>query len=122
MDKDQNPQDGFISQSGFTKRKATLYCVLSLDRYSNRILESVYLNRKNAESYRKQSSQKLHIEAEEVIGYSGQGKLWCSNEWGPGDVLSFLNLHVDYDSAYSDSFSNGRPSPVKVVDAAITVS
>ena len=93
-----------------------LYCVLSIDRYSNRILESVYLDRKNAESYRNRSSHKLHIEAETVEGYTGQTSVWCSNEWGPGDVLSFINLHIEYDDAHKASYSNGRPSPVRVSD------
>ena len=52
---------------------------------------------KNAKSFRNRSSQKLHIEAETVPGYSGQASVWCSNEWGPGDFISFLNLHMDYE-------------------------
>lgn len=94
----------------------TFFCVLSLDRYSNRILESVYLDRKNAESYRNKSSQKLHIESEVVSGYEGKDTLWCSNEWGPGDVLSLINLHNDYDDALNASAPEGRPSPVKISD------
>lgn len=105
-----------FSKSGFLDVTTTFFCVLSLDRYSNRILESVYLDRKNAESYRNKSSQKLHIESEQVSRYEEQGTLWCSNEWGPGDVLSFINLHTDYDDAYEACSSKGRPSPVKISD------
>jgi len=107
---------GSLSSPGILNGAITLYCVLSIDRYSNRILESVYRDRKNAESYRKRSSQKLHIEAEKVTGYTDQETLWCSNEWGPGDVLSFINLHTEYDDAYSACHSRGRPSPVKIAD------
>ena len=101
---------------GLIRGNITLYCVLYIDRYSNRILESVYMDRKNAESYRNKSSHKLHIESETVTGYSGQMKLWSSNEWGPGDILSFIKLHIDYDDAHNASSSNGRPSPVKIAD------
>lgn len=109
---------GSYSAKNFVSRQTNLYCVLSIDRYSNRILESVYLERKNAEAYRKKSSQKLHIESEAVSDYKGESTLWCSNEWGPGDVLSFLNLYVDYDDAYCACSSNGRPSPVKISDVS----
>jgi hypothetical protein len=116
MKKNEINESRYNYVRGIMSGNKILYCVLSIDRYSNRILESVYLDRKNAESYRNRSSQKLHIESETVTGYSGQTSVWCSNEWGPGDVLSFLNLHIDYDDAYSASYSNGRPSPVRVSD------
>jgi hypothetical protein len=93
------------------------YCVLHIDRFSNRVLVSVFSERKNAESFRNQSPYKLHIEPEEVIGYDGEDTLWCSNEWGPGDVLSFMNLHTSYDEAVLASNGNGRPSPMRVGDA-----
>jgi len=116
MKKNEIRENRYDFARGIMSGNKILYCVLSMDRYSNRILESVYLDRKNAESYRNRSSQKLHIEAELVSGYSGQASVWCSNEWGPGEVLSFLNLHMDYEDAYNASCSNGRPSPVKVSD------
>ena len=116
MKKSEFKENHYSSRSGILSGNKILYCVLSMDRYSNRILESVYLYRKNAELYRNQSSQKLHIEAETVSGYSGQASVWCSNEWGPGDVLSFLNLYIEYDDAYKAPCSNGRPTPMKVSD------
>ena len=116
MKKSEFKENHYSSRSGILSGNKILYCVLSMDRYSNRILESVYLDRKNAKSYRNRSSQKLHIELETVSGYSGQANVWCCNVWGPGDVLSFLNLHMDYEDAYNASCSNGRPSPMKVSD------
>ena len=113
-------QDETTYNDALSKGNITLYCVLYLDMYSNRILESVYIERKNAESYRNQSSQKLHIESETVEEYDGQIILWCSNEWGHGDVLSFLNLHTEYDEAHRACYANGRPSPVKISDATVS--
>ena len=94
-----------------------LYCVLYIDRFSNRVLETVYQERANAESYRNRSSHRLYIEPVAVPGYEGQNTLWCSNEWGPGDVLSFIELHTDYEDAHRKSYADGRPSPVKVADS-----
>lgn len=94
----------------------TFYCVLHIDRFSNRVLVSVFSERKKAEAFRNQSPRKLHIEPEEVRGYSGKDTLWCSNEWGPGNVLSFVNLHSSYDEATRASSGNGRPSPVRIAD------
>jgi hypothetical protein len=105
-----------LANSKILNATVTLYCVLRIDRFSNRILESVYIERKNAEVYRKKSSHNLHIEAEKVTGYRNQETLWCSNEWGPGDVLSFVNLHIEHEDAYSACYSRGRPSPVKIAD------
>jgi hypothetical protein len=93
----------------------TFYCALYIDRFSNRILAAVFSERKRAEAFRNESPGKLHIEPEEVPGYSGGDTLWCSNEWGPGDVLSFVNLHSSYDAALVFSGS-GTPSPVRIVD------
>jgi len=113
-------QDGSTYSDASYKGNITFYCVLYIDRYSNRILESVYIERKNAESYRNQSSQKLHIESETVEEYDVQINLWCSNGWGHGDVLSFLNLHTEYDDAHRACYSNGRPSPIKISDATVS--
>jgi len=113
-------QDGSTYNDALYKGNITFYCVLYIDRYSNRILESVYVERKNAESYRNQSSQKLHIESETVEEYDGQINLWCSNEWGHGDVLSFLNLHTEYDDAHRACYTNGKPSPIKISDATVS--
>lgn len=94
----------------------TFYCALHIDRFSNRMLVSVFSERKHAEAFRNQSPRKLHIEPEEVSGYDGKETLWCSNEWGPGDVLSFMNLHSSYDEARLASADNGRPSPMRIGD------
>ena len=94
----------------------TFYCVLHIDRFSNRILVAVFSEWKKAEAFRNQSPMKLHIEPEEVSGYSGKDTLWCSNEWGPGDILSFVNLHSGYDEAALASYAEARPSPVRIGD------
>jgi len=94
----------------------TFYCVLHIDRFSNRVLVSVFSERKKAEAFRNQSPRKLHIEPEEVSGYSGKDTLWCSNEGGPGDVLSFMNLHSSYDEAARASSGSGRPGPMRIGD------
>ena len=95
---------------------ATFYCVLHIDRFSNRILVSAFSERKNAEAFRNQSPRKLHIEPEEVSGYGGEETLWCSNEWGPEDVLSFMNLHSSYAEAAHATAGKGRPTPVRIGD------
>ena len=94
----------------------TLYCVLFLDRYSNRELVSVYSDWANAEAFRNSSPRKLYIEPEEVRGLDADGTLWCSNEWGPGGVLSFIKLHRTYDEAMYASDGRGKPTPVRVSD------
>ena len=93
----------------------TFYCVLYIDRFSNRVFKAVFSERKKAEAFRNQSPRNLHIEPEEVSGYSGGDTLWCSNEWGPEGVLSFVNLHTSYDAALASSGS-GKPSPVMIGD------
>ncbi|HSC33943.1 MAG TPA: hypothetical protein VLG45_01610 [Thermodesulfobacteriota bacterium] len=93
----------------------TFYCVLHIDRFSNRILTAVFSERKKAEAFRNQSPRKLHIEPEDVSGYSGGDTLWCSNELGPGEVLSFVNLHSSYDAALASS-GNGKPNALRLGD------
>ncbi|MGH7849786.1 MAG: hypothetical protein ACREOP_05770 [Thermodesulfobacteriota bacterium] len=93
----------------------TFYCALHIDRFSNRILTAVFSDRKKAEAFRNQSPRKLHIEPEDVSGYSGSDMLWCSNEIGPGGVLSFVNLHSSYDTALASS-GNGKPNALRIGD------
>jgi hypothetical protein len=93
----------------------TFYCVLYIDRFSNRVLKAVFSERKKAEAFRNQSPGNLHIEPEVVSGYSGGGTLWCSNERGPEGVLSFVNLHASHDAALASS-GGGKPSPVIIGD------
>ncbi len=95
---------------------ATFYCVLHIDRFSNRVLTAVFFERKKAEAFRNQSPRKLHIEPEDVSGYSGGDTLWCSSEWGPGDVLSFVNLHSSYDEAELASYPEAKPVPLIIGD------
>jgi hypothetical protein len=92
------------------------YCVLDIDRFSNRVLVSVFSERKNAEAFRNKSPRKLHIEPEEVSRYGGEETLWCSNEQGPDDVLSFKNLHSSYAEAVRATADKGRPTPVRIGD------
>lgn len=92
----------------------TFHCVLYIDRFSNRVLIAVFRDWADAEEFRKRSPRKLHIEPEQVTGYTGGDTLWCSNEWGPGDVLSFKRLYSEYEEAEEASPPDGRPSPVKI--------
>ena len=94
----------------------TFYCVMHIDRYSNRILSAVFSDRKKAEAYRKMSPMKLHIEPEEVEGYKGGATLWSSNEPGPGGVSSFVRLHTSYNDALASS-GRGRPKAVMLRDS-----
>ena len=107
--------EGF--SGGVGEGTVTFYCVLYIDRFSNRVLISVFRYWDNAEGFRKRSPRKLHIEPEGVSGYTGGDTLWCSNEWGPGDVLSFKQLYSAYEEAEEASFPNGRPSPVKIAES-----
>ena len=93
----------------------TFYCVMHIDRYSNRILSAVFSDRKKAEAYRNRSPMKLHIEPEEVGGYTGSAALWISNEPGPGGVSSFVKLHSSYKEALASS-RKGRPRAVLIGD------
>ena len=93
----------------------TFYCVMHIDRYSNRVLSAVFSDRKKAEAYRNMSPMKLHIEPEEVEGYKGGTTLWTSNEPGPGGVSSFVKLHSSYDDASAAS-GRGRPRAVVIGD------
>lgn len=93
----------------------TFYCVMHIDRYSNRILSAVFSDRKKAEAYRNRSPMKLHIEPEEVGGYTGSAALWISNEPGPGGVSSFVKLHSSYKEALASS-RRGRPRAVLIGD------
>ena len=97
----------------------TLYCVLFLDMYSNRELVSVYSDWANAESFRNSSPRKLYIEPEEVRGIGADGTLWCSNEQGPGDTLSFIRLHRTYEEAAAASDGRSKPTPVRVADLGV---
>jgi hypothetical protein len=94
----------------------TFYCVMHIDRYSNRILSAVFSDRKKAEAFRNRSPMKLHIEPEEVEGYTGSPALWSSNEPGPGGVSSFVKLHSSYTEALASS-GKGRPKAVLIGDA-----
>ena len=115
--KQYNSSAADAGQNEVTERDSvTIYCVLHIDRYSNRVLESVYLDRRRAEAFRNQSPHKLYIEPLQVFDYDGEDTLWCSNEWGPGDVLSFLDLHTIFDDASEASELSGRPSPVRIAD------
>ena len=93
----------------------TFYCVMHIDRYSNRVLSAVFTDRKHADAFRNRSPLKLHIEPEDVEGYTGGAVLWTSNEPGPGDVLSFVRLHSSYTEAQAFS-SRGMPKAVLIGD------
>jgi len=93
----------------------TFYCVMHIDRYSNRVLSAVFFDRKKAEAYRNRSPMKLHIEPEDVEGYTGNAALWTSNEPGPGGVSSFVKLHSSYAEALASS-GRGRPRAVLIGD------
>ncbi len=91
----------------------TFYCVMHIDRYSNRVLSAVFTDRKQAEAFRNRSPLKLHIEPEEVEGYTGGAAVWASNEPGPGGVLSFVRLHPSYAEALAHS-GKGRPKAILI--------
>lgn len=93
----------------------TFYCVMHIDRFSNRILSAVFSDRKKAEAFRNMSPMKLHIEPEDVEGYKGGTALWSSNEPGPGGVSSFVRLHTSYNDALASS-GRGRPKAVLIGD------
>lgn len=93
----------------------TFFCVLHIDRFSNRVLSAVFSDRKKAEAYRNRSPMKLHIEPEDVEGYTGSPTLWTSNEPGPGGVTSFVKLHSSYAEALASS-GRGRPKAVLIGD------
>ncbi len=112
----RNAAPGMGRTEGVGKATVTFYCVLYIDRFSNRVLVSVFKERKSAEAFRTRSPRKLFIEPEEVSGYSGEDTLWCSNERGPGDVLSFIRLHADYGEAAASS-PKGLPCSVIIADA-----
>ena len=111
--------DGPVGGPRKGRSAVTLYCVLFLDMYSNRELVSVYSDWANAESFRNSSPRKLYIEPEEVRGIGADGKLWCSNEHGPGGALSFIRLHKTYDEAMAESDGRTKPTLVRVADLGV---
>lgn len=111
--------DGPVGGPRKGRSAVTLYCVLFLDMYSNRELVSVYSDWANAEAFRICSPRKLYIEPEEVRGVGANGRLWCSNEWGPGDALSFISLHRTYDEAMAASDGRSKPTSVRVADLGV---